>query len=156
MVKKMENNTSNKFIKRIKSITGEGIAVLIVSLIMLIIDIIFIVNLINGINSKQYMFNAKNQNNDIIMLVVFSILLVALLSIIIYNLFFRKFDKLRPVTKDIEHGKIVERKTGREETLKDAIKKEGKNTNSKNNNISINKEKLKENLKIENNDKPNE
>lgn len=72
------------------------------------------------------------------------------------NLFFRKFDKLRPVTKDIEHGKIVERKTGREETLKDAIKKEGKNTNSKNNNISINKEKLKENLKIENNDKPNE
>jgi len=85
----MENNTSNKFIKRIKSITGEGIAVLIVSLIMLIIDIIFIVNLINGINSKQYMFNAKNQTNDIIMLVVFSILLVALLSIIIYNLFFR-------------------------------------------------------------------
>lgn len=153
----MENNTSNnKFIKRIKSITGEGIAVLIVSLIMLIIDVIFIVNLINGINNKQYMFNAKNQTNDIIMLVVFSILLVALLSIIIYNLFFRKFEKLRPVTKDIEHGKIVERKTGREETLKDVIKKEGKNTNSKNNNISINKDKLKENLKIDNNDKPNE
>jgi len=150
----------DKIVKRLKSITIEGYVVLFFSLLCVIMSLIFIIYLGIALGTDSPMFGSNENESikryDIIMIITFSVAFLLALAVFIYNLCFREFKKIPPVTKDIVKGKIVERKVGDNREVKDLLKETvlQEDTSPETGNIDTNK--LKKSLHTKKDDKDGE
>ncbi len=118
----------DKIVKRLKSITIEGYVVLFFSLICVVMSLIFIIYLGIALATNSPMFGSNENESikryDIIMIITFSVAFLLASAVFVYNLCFRAFKKIPPVTKDIVKGHIIERKVGDDRKVSDYFKED--------------------------------
>lgn len=146
-----------KIIDRLKSITIEGYFVLAISLVCFIMALIFIIYLGIAIATGNSMFSSNESKSpyrfDIMMLITFCIALLLSGTIFGYNLIFRTFKKVPPITKNIVKGHVIERNVGDDRELGELIKEHILQEEGENDDSSIDMSKLKKNLKKNKDDK---
>ncbi len=149
----------DKIVKRLKSITIEGYVVLFFSLICVVMSLIFIIYLGIALATNSPMFGSNENESikryDIIMIITFSVAFLLASAVFVYNLCFRAFKKIPPVTKDIVKGHIIERKVGDDRKVSDYFKEDLlQEDRPESGNIDANK--LKKSLKTKKEEKDGE
>lgn len=142
------DKVTEKCLKRLKALKTEGLVVSAIVSILAIASLVFTVHIIVAVAKNQTMFgsnssaeSATTSSNDILMLVVFLILTLALFAVAIYNICFRNFERGDVRRKAISNGRIVELKTkGQSDNLMADIVDSEKETI-----VKIDSEKIKRN-----------